>query len=433
MNQNNTKENTWAVRTQNLPGLCKKAIHYFNVFLLFTICFLSPVTAQNELNNYLLTAAQNNPGLKAAYNNYLAALEKVPQVGALPDPQLTFGYFIQPVETRLGPQDARLGIAQMFPWFGTLSARKDAATIKAKATYEQFEEAKAALWLDVRSVYYQSYITRESMDITVAHMNVLNRLRQQVLTRIETGKASVINDLRLQMEINELQNQLESLHDQYRFLVDKMGNLMNTELATIELPDSLWMPTVPAERLMDSIRANNPSLKKLEMKYQALTEQERVAKKEGLPQFSIGAEYVFIGASDMDVTDNGRDALLLPKVGVSLPIYRNKYRAKVKEAVIMKEGVQLQKEEQINRLETLLGQYQKENADANRRLRLYRSQKELAKQAMKLLITGFSTGRNTFDELLEVERQLLKYQLEQEKAHTDLLASEAFLKFLMGE
>ena len=59
---------------------------------------------QADLNNYLRIAAENNSGLKAKFNDYLAALEVAPQVKALPDPQVSFAYFISPVETRVGPK-----------------------------------------------------------------------------------------------------------------------------------------------------------------------------------------------------------------------------------------------------------------------------------------------------------------------------------------
>ena len=60
------------------------------------------VHAQKELDGYLKLGAENNPGLKAKFAEYNAALEKVPQVGTLPDPTISFGYFITPVETRVG-------------------------------------------------------------------------------------------------------------------------------------------------------------------------------------------------------------------------------------------------------------------------------------------------------------------------------------------
>ena len=101
------------------------------------------------LDRYLIIAAENNPGLESRFNEYLAALEVSPQVKALPDPQLAFGYFIQPVETRVGPQEFRISASQMFPWFGTLKSKENVAIQTAKAKYEAFEEAKSKLFNEI--------------------------------------------------------------------------------------------------------------------------------------------------------------------------------------------------------------------------------------------------------------------------------------------
>ena len=52
------------------------------------------LSAQQELEGYLQVAADNNPGLKAKFNEYMASLELAPQVKALPDPNIAFAYFI---------------------------------------------------------------------------------------------------------------------------------------------------------------------------------------------------------------------------------------------------------------------------------------------------------------------------------------------------
>ena len=121
----------------------KKIITY--IFIILSLLVVK-VQAQTELDNYLKIGAENNPGLKAKFSEYNAALEKVPQVGALPDPTVSFGYFISPVETRVGPQQAKFGIKQMFPWFGTLNAKEDVAIQRAKSKYEAFEELKSKLF-----------------------------------------------------------------------------------------------------------------------------------------------------------------------------------------------------------------------------------------------------------------------------------------------
>lgn len=120
-----------------------KKLQYILAILLFLVS--AATSAQDDLNQYLQTAAKNNPGLKARFNEYMAALEVAPQVKALPDLQVAFGYFIQPVETRVGPQRFKISVSQMLPWFGTNGAKEDVAVQAAKAKFEAFQEAKSKL------------------------------------------------------------------------------------------------------------------------------------------------------------------------------------------------------------------------------------------------------------------------------------------------
>ena len=73
-----------------------------------------------SLKDYQQLAVEQNPSLMARYKAFEVAMTRVQQINALPDPTLSFGYFVSPVETRVGPQRARFSLTQMFPWFGTL-------------------------------------------------------------------------------------------------------------------------------------------------------------------------------------------------------------------------------------------------------------------------------------------------------------------------
>jgi hypothetical protein len=59
-----------------------------------------------------------------SFETWKAAIEQVPQARALPDPKFTYGYFIREVETRVGPQQQKFEIMQIFPWFGTIRTCK---------------------------------------------------------------------------------------------------------------------------------------------------------------------------------------------------------------------------------------------------------------------------------------------------------------------
>ena len=44
---------------------------------------------------------------------------------SLPDPTFTVSAFGRMIETRVGTQEARFSVMQMFPWFGTLEAKEN--------------------------------------------------------------------------------------------------------------------------------------------------------------------------------------------------------------------------------------------------------------------------------------------------------------------
>ena len=67
-------------------------VKIYNIILFSLLLLISINTySQSTLENYLKIAAKNNPELKATFSEYMAAMEKIPQVGALPDPQVAFG------------------------------------------------------------------------------------------------------------------------------------------------------------------------------------------------------------------------------------------------------------------------------------------------------------------------------------------------------
>jgi cobalt-zinc-cadmium efflux system outer membrane protein len=67
------------------------------------------------LPDYLRLASLNNAQLRARFEEWKAALEQVPQAKALDDPKFTYSYFIEEVETRIGPQRQKFGVMQYSP------------------------------------------------------------------------------------------------------------------------------------------------------------------------------------------------------------------------------------------------------------------------------------------------------------------------------
>ncbi len=413
----------------------KNKIIILSFFLIFVLTGMAQDTKES-LDTYLKIAAENNPGLKAKFSDYMAAMQKVPQVGTLPDPQFAFGYFINPVETRIGPQKATLELKQAFPWFGLLRSKEDVAAELAKAKYEVFENSKSNLFFEVKTAYYNYYFMEKAIKITKENMEILRIFKNLSLVKIENGNASIVDELRVELELNDLENQLALFIDSKKVFLIKFNNLLNREAnELIDVPEELWQDKLPYENviLMDSIYNNNHEVKSIDHKLNAFVNQERTAKLEGMPKFNIGVNYIIIGKNPHSSDpNNGDDALLFPSIGVTIPIYRRKYKAMIEETKYLQSAEIAKKADKRNTLNTIFENTYKEFSDSERRIYLNNRQSEIAKMVLDVLITSYSTNSKDFEEVLRIERQLLGYKLAEQKAITDKNAAIAFINYLLG-
>lgn len=154
---------------------------------------MTPVYAQQQgdsLMNYLEIAVKNNPVVLQRFEEYRASLEKVPQVGALQDPEFTAGIFLTPMELVMGKQVADLSIMQMFPWFGVLKNGKDEMSLMAKANYELFRDAKLQVFYDVQRTWYQMYFLKQSVMISQKNIEILKTIERITLAGYKSGSFS---------------------------------------------------------------------------------------------------------------------------------------------------------------------------------------------------------------------------------------------------
>lgn len=389
------------------------------------------------IDQYLEISAENNPQLKATFNQYLAALEEISQTGTLPDPQLMFGYFIQPVETRVGAQKFNFSISQMFPWFGTLSAQERVAAEKTEAKLQSFEDEKLALFRQVKITYNDLYYLQKAIEITQENLELFASFKELARVNFESGNAGFTDVLRVEMEEQELQNKLQALEEKRAPVLTRFEQLLNVDLQeAVALPDTLWQEQLLLQKsdIFQTILAENPRLEKLKHEIQSYEKQGEVAQKMGLPSLSVGMSYTNIAArTDMEMPDNGKDALLFPQVGVRLPLYRNKYEAMEKQAQLQREAAALSQESLEDQLLTELEQLYANYQNAQREVTLNHNLADLAERTLDLLQTEFSTGEAEFEEIIQVERQLLNYRLAQEKSRTELNNYVYSIHYLMGQ
>jgi outer membrane protein TolC len=447
------------------------------------------------LDKSLEIAAKNNPDIKTAFNQYLASLEEVPQVGTLPDPQASFGFFIKPMAIVGGNQVANIEVMQMFPWFGTLQLAKDEASEMANAKFEVFNATKADLFYQVKSGWYQlmkldreiilvkeniellqsleklalikfqspqssgnsaeidgsgsmNSSSDENINATGGGMNKMNATQKQgnssAMPSGQTGsmqggmasKGTGLQDvLRVRMEILEQQDKLSQLTDQRKTAETGFNILLNRDKdIPVNISDSLKEVLLPYEKLViaDSILSNNPMLLMLEKETSSYEIMEQKAGKMGLPMVGVGLNYMINQKREGNTfMMNGND-MVMPMVSVSIPIYRKKYDAMQQEAQLMQEATKQQTISLKNNLQLQYRSFIQNINDAERRIELYREQQELAQKTTELLLTGFSTSGADYEEVLRMQYKVLDYGFKHIEAITDYNTSVALAEKLMN-
>lgn len=381
------------------------------IAILITMLFFSMLSFAQTLDNYFKIAAENNAGLQAVYKEYEAALQKVPQVTALPDPTFSFGYFVTPVETRVGPQQAKFSLAQMFPWFGTLKSQGNAATLLAEAKFQNFLDARNKLFFKVASAYYTLYELRDWTRIEQENIRILQSYKAIATQNFKNEKGTMVDVLRVDIMLKDAQTNLEILKVKEKPLLTTFNSLLNRpENEIVQIRDSLKAEILSENFNKDSLIATNPTLRALELKHQASKASELVAQKQGLPKLGVGLDYVIVGKrSDVSLPENGKNAFM-PMVNVSIPIFRARHNASVREAQLMQESYTHQKQEVANALQSEYEMTWFQVQQQLQLLSLYDQQTQTSQQSLNLLLSSYANSGKEFIEVLRMQQQLLKYR-----------------------
>ncbi|UZH54251.1 TolC family protein [Salinimicrobium tongyeongense] len=383
------------------------------------------------LEDYLLIAAENNPQVKAAYSEFEAALQEAPQVKSLPDPTLSVSAFGQMVETRLGPQEARFSLMQMFPWFGTLEARENVAELMAQAKFQAFLEARNEILLQVSSKYYELYELEQQLQYQQENLDILQNYKDLALSRVSAGSGALSDVLQADIMRNESITGLDVIRLRKDVLLAQFNALLDREKSeAVVLQQEIEILSENA--IFDTLVENNPQLEELENMAASARAREELAKKEGMPNVGLGLDYVIVGERmDMAVEDNGRDAIM-PMLTVSLPIFRGKYKAARKQAAFLAESYEQRKEGLRNQLSAEMESAFFEVREAQAMLQLYRRQVESSEQVLNLLLSSYRNAASDFEEVLRVRQELLKYQLAVAGAEANYLTALAKIDYLSG-
>src|SRR5699024_1507748 len=292
------------------------------------------------------------------------------------------------------------------------------------------------LFFKVKKTWYELYHIDQSIQITRENIDILETFESLATSRYETAQASQVDILRVQIEKEDLVTRVALLQDTKNTLQQRLAELLNRpESLQPDIPDTLAAQELPllVPELKQKTLQQNPRLTKLDFEAASARSAIDVARKEGLPKFGLGADYIFTGERDVTLAGNGKDAIVA-RVGIQIPLYRKKYRAQKKQAQLRLQAVQNRQEATQNQLLTTFEETLRDFYNARRRVSLYKDiQIQRTRQALDILTEEYATAAADFEELLRLQRKLLEFQLAREEAIVDQNTAVAFTEYLYGK
>lgn len=267
-------------------------------FLMLAVCgaaelappeFFAP---NEELRGYLIEAAENHPALKMLHEEWLAALERVPQAQSLDDPMFRFDYVLR---SPAGWGRYEMMLSQMFPWFGTLRARGEKAMVEAEAALDRFYAERNQLFSKVKSAYFDYAYLGESIRVVEAQLEVLDYAESVVTARYSLGIGGQEDLLRLQTKRSQVQDRLEEFRQMRPAWAARLNQAIGRETGgELPWPQSAILPAEPppAPVIVARIRAANPELRESDHLIEGQAKEITLARKAGYPNFTFGISYM---------------------------------------------------------------------------------------------------------------------------------------------
>lgn len=386
-----------------------------------------------SLEHLLQQVYDTNPSIQEAKAVVTAAQARTGHVGKLPNPQLKATIFLLPIETRVGPQWLNLSLSQRFPWFGTLSARKDVASVDVTAAEILADARIRDVLVDVKLAYYELHFLYRALEII--------RLNRDIATHIvDLGSAAFASDDIPYFDLNRARAELSRLDYDEAKILDQLLAQWHTLNALLDqepgtLPKSLpQLPFLAMAVSVDQVQklalANRHELATAQQFELRADKSIDLARKGYWPGFSIGIAWM-MHEDEGPAADSGKDALGIT-LGLDLPIWRSAVNAQVDEAKAMKRRARFHQADVAARTRAAVANGMYEIVDSARLAQLYNG--SLLPQAKAALDSAEQeAGRGgSVGSLLERRAIWLQFSLAMQRALADYYKSVAMLERVVG-
>lgn len=382
-----------------------------------------------SLETVIGVTLKNNPKIQAAYKSSKAAIERYSQVSNLDEIMNQYASFTRNIEINTGnPMLSNRPLLMNFPFPGMLALKGDIVMKDIQVSVLQLKKVVQDVIVDTKQAYYELSYIGEAIRITEESVRILQKMKDAVNSVYVSGKVSMNDIVKIQMEIEKLQTKTESLWQEKKTAQVALNELMGINgdfkpAKTDELtPDSLILDK---NQLLKKTVLNRVEILILSKEIERMNLMIQMAEKEFYPDVTVG----------FSVFQNR-----VEKPAFSpMPMVRNanwfgKNDAYVRETKIKYEAKKDMLKDLKNTTETLINNVFFRYENAQRFFRLYESKLVPESQMTVDISTALYINRKIgFVDLMSSQELFLKYSLQLKESIKNLNVELAKIERLAGE
>lgn len=418
------------------------ALAWFAALCLFTmpasLVAATPATSALGLTDLLRHAERHNPDLVAARARWQATRLRARATRRWPAPTISGAVFARPIETRVGPQRARIGLSVPIPWPSRLARRGDAVLAKATVQRRRIDARLARLEAEIRTPWARRSWLLQIAGWYDAQRTLLVNLEPSVLTRLRVGRATYADAQRLRLMIDDLADKSASARDAVVAIESVLRARAHVPPGTPLTrggfeADPFDGAAPPAAHTFHSALLKQPAVLAQDAEIVFASAAIRAAQTVDKPNFGVGVDWIVVGAARSDnVIGSGDDALLV-KASMQVPIWRRGYLAEVDAARAERRAATASREATLRRAQARVAQLLFALRDARRKRALFSDRLvPRASAALKTVVQAYANGRAAFQSIVELQRQLLGYQVGLSTAERRRVEAQASLEALLA-
>jgi len=302
----------------------------------------------------------------------------------------------------------------MFPWFGTFDSKKDLVIQMSKAKFEELAAIKLDLFFQIKIAYYQLVFLKNKEGLYRESLENYKAIESIAVAKVEAGQSSVADVLRVQAKIDEIESVLNQIPNDALDLLTQINYVTNVPLnQQVNLIDSIATNLIDynLDSYKSKIEKHHPIIKKLEYQIAVSNSRLKLNEKLNKPTFGIGLDYSLVNPRvDATPLNNGQD-IFIPKVMVSIPLYRKSYKARINEESLNQDALRHKKESATDLVLSRLVAYKSDYDNAQISSEIASSQLDKISSAYEILLSNYSAGGQKFEELLTTQNEIVQLRL----------------------